>query len=167
VAYFRQENCSSCHSTSEGGSKIGPDLTTGIRRNAAWMIQHFKSPAGVRPGTAMPPIQLNDGQLTALAALLLKLNPENASTLRDAPDFAVQGALVYVANSCSDCHKVNGGGMDVGPALNGLSKRRSQSWVEDHFLDPPKLSPGSIMPAYKLSQKDLNNLTAYLFALPE
>jgi len=57
--------------------------------------------------------------------------------------------------------------MDVGLALNGLSKRRSHSWVEDHFLDPPKLSPGTIMPAYKFSEKDLKNLTAYLFALPE
>jgi len=51
--------------------------------------------------------------------------------------------------------------------LNGLSERRARSWVEEHFLDPPKLSPGSIMPAYKLPPKDLANLTAYLFALPE
>src|SRR5712691_10577089 len=27
VGYFRQENCISCHSIREGGSKIGPDLT--------------------------------------------------------------------------------------------------------------------------------------------
>jgi hypothetical protein len=27
--------------------------------------------------------------------------------------------------------------------------------------------PGSIMPAYKLPPKDLENLTSYLFALPE
>ena len=57
--------------------------------------------------------------------------------------------------------------MSVGPPLNGLDKRRSRSWVEEHFADPPKLSPGSIMPPYKLAQKDLDNLTAYLFSLPE
>jgi ubiquinol-cytochrome c reductase cytochrome b subunit len=39
--------------------------------------------------------------------------------------------------------------------------------VEDHFLDPQKMSPGSIMPPYKLPPKDLENLTTYLFALPE
>jgi cbb3-type cytochrome oxidase cytochrome c subunit len=39
--------------------------------------------------------------------------------------------------------------------------------VEEHFADPQKLSPNSIMPAYKLSPKDLDNLTTYLFALPE
>jgi ubiquinol-cytochrome c reductase cytochrome b subunit len=169
VAYYRRENCVSCH-TAGRGARIGPDLATTVsnrHRNAAWMIQHFKSPQGVRPGTSMPPITLSTAQLNSLAAFLLKLNPNNASALEDAPTFAVEGALVYEDNSCSDCHKVNGVGMDVGPALNGLGKRRSRSWVEDHFADPPKLSPGSIMPAYKFSQKDLENITAYLFTLPE
>jgi len=168
VAYFRRENCISCHSVGGAGSKIGPDLTqTAIHRNAAWMIQHFKSPSGVRPGTSMPPIQLNDAQLNSLAAFLLKLNPDNATALDNAPEFAVQGALVYQSGGCSDCHKVNGVGTELGPNLNGLDKRRSRSWVEEHFVDPPKLSPGSIMPPYKFSQRDLDNLTAYLFALPE
>ena len=115
----------------------------------------------------MPPIQLNNAQLAALAAFLLKLNPENATALDGAPDFAVQGALVYQANGCGGCHRVNGSGTAVGPDLNALSKRRSRSWVMDHFADPPKLSPGSIMPPNKLSAKDLNNLTSYLFALPD
>jgi cbb3-type cytochrome oxidase cytochrome c subunit len=62
---------------------------------------------------------------------------------------------------------VNSVGTDLGPNLNGLDKRRSRSWVEEHFVDPPKLSPGSVMPPYKFSQRDLDNLTAYLFSLPE
>jgi cbb3-type cytochrome oxidase cytochrome c subunit len=39
--------------------------------------------------------------------------------------------------------------------------------VEDHFANPQKMVPGSIMPAYKLRPRDLENLTSYLFALPE
>jgi ubiquinol-cytochrome c reductase cytochrome b subunit len=62
---------------------------------------------------------------------------------------------------------VNGVGMKVGPPLNGVSKRRTRDWVKRHFADPQKLSPGSIMPPYKLSPKDLDNLTSYLMALPE
>jgi ubiquinol-cytochrome c reductase cytochrome b subunit len=168
VAYFRQENCKSCHSTGDNGSKIGPDLArTTIHRNAGWMIQHFKNPSTVRPGSPMPPIQLSDTQLNALAAFLLKLNPDNATALDNAPEFALQGALVFLNNGCSDCHKVNGVGEEVGPPLNGVSKRRSRSWVQDHFADPPKFSPGSSMPGYKFSSRDLNNLTQYLFSLPE
>jgi cbb3-type cytochrome oxidase cytochrome c subunit len=62
---------------------------------------------------------------------------------------------------------VNGFGMKLGPPLNGLAERRSHSWVEEHFAKPEELSPGTIMPPYKLSPKDMENLNAYLFALPE
>jgi ubiquinol-cytochrome c reductase cytochrome b subunit len=168
ISYFRQESCTSCHSLGEGPSKIGPDLTnTAKRRDAAWMIQHFKNPAALRPGTSMPSIQLNDFQLSALSAFILRLNTANASALRNAPDFAVQGALVYQSNRCGSCHKVNGAGAEVGPVLNGLQKRRSRNWVEEHFLDPKKLSPGSIMPPTKLPAKELENLTSYLLTLPD
>ncbi len=58
-------------------------------------------------------------------------------------------------------------GVSCGPPLNGLSKRRSRSWVEEHFADPQKLVPDSMMPAYKLTPRDVGDLTSYLFALPE
>jgi ubiquinol-cytochrome c reductase cytochrome b subunit len=169
VAYFRRERCTSCHSVGgQSGSNIGPDLTrVAVHRDAGWLIQHFKSPADVRPGSSMPPIVLTDAQLNSLAAFLLKLGPDNATMLTLAPEFALEGALLYQSNRCGDCHKVNGVGAAVGPPLNGVSRRRSRSWVEEHFADPPKYSPGSFMPSYKLSQKDLNNLTSYLFALPD
>jgi ubiquinol-cytochrome c reductase cytochrome b subunit len=168
IAYFRKENCLSCHVVGEHGTAVGPDLTkTAISKNAAWMIQHFKRPAVMRPGSSMPAIQLSDSQLNSLAAFLLKLNPQNATALDNAPEFATEGALVFQANHCGACHLINGVGMRVGPPLNGISKRESRSWVEDHFANPQKLVPDSIMPPYKLSPKDLENLTTYLFALPE
>ncbi|HTX37077.1 MAG TPA: cytochrome b N-terminal domain-containing protein [Bryobacteraceae bacterium] len=168
IGYFRQENCISCHAIGGQGSAIGPDLTqTAIHKDAAWMIQHFKRPSAMRPGSSMPPVQLSDAQLSALAAFLLKLNSQNASALDNAPAFATQGALVFEQNHCSTCHQVNGIGMTVGPPLNGLAKRRTVSWVEEHFADPRKLVPNSVMPSYKLSSKDLNNLTTYLMSLPD
>jgi ubiquinol-cytochrome c reductase cytochrome b subunit len=168
IGYFRKENCISCHVVGGKGTAVGPDLTkASIHKDAAWMIAHFKRPSALMPGSSMPPIQLSDAQLNALASFLLKLNEKNATALDNAPDFAVEGALIYQANRCGACHLVNGVGMKVGPPLNGLAKRQSRSWVEDHFADPRRLSPGSIMPPYKLNPKDLDNLTSYLFALPE
>jgi ubiquinol-cytochrome c reductase cytochrome b subunit len=168
VAYFREERCATCHTLGDSGGKVGPDLTRiPIRKNAAWMLEHFKRPSAMRPGTSMPPIQLSDGQLNALAAYLLKLNPKNAAALESAPDFAARGAQVYQANQCGMCHAINGSGMSVGPGLNGVAKRRSREWVAQHFADPQKLSPGTMMPPYRFSPQDLENLTAYLFALPE
>jgi ubiquinol-cytochrome c reductase cytochrome b subunit len=168
VAYFREENCKSCHALDGRGSSLGPDLTSvSNRRDAAWMIEHFRRPSEMRPGSFMPPIQLADSQLNALAAFLLRLNPRNATALDNAPEFATQGALVYQASRCGGCHQVNGVGMKVGPPLNGLAKRETRSWVAEHFADPAKLSPGSIMPPYRLSDRDRQNLIDYLFALPE
>lgn len=167
IGYFRRENCAACHTVGEGGAKIGPDLAhTAIRKDAAWMIAHFKNPAEVVPGTAMPPIQLSDAQLNALAAFLLQLTPRNARALISAPDFAVQGALIYQANRCGACHIVNGVGMKVGPPLNGLKARRSRDWVIAHFLDPQKLSPGTIMPPYRFSPREMERITDYLMSLP-
>jgi len=131
------------------------------------MIRHFKDPAGVRPGSSMPAAALSDAQLNSLAAFLLKLTPENSTALAEAPDFAVRGAVVYQDEHCAACHMVNGVGMKLGPPLNGLAKRQTRSWVDDHFANPQKLSPGSIMPPYQLSGEDKRNLTAYLFSLPE
>jgi ubiquinol-cytochrome c reductase cytochrome b subunit len=168
VAYFRQERCATCHATGDGASKAGPDLTQiSAHKDAGWMIEHFRHPDAMRPGSSMPPTQLNDDQLNSLAAFLLKLNPKNGSALQNAPDFAAAGALVYETHRCSECHSVNGVGEDVGPALNGLSTRRSRSWVVHHFADPNKLSPGTRMKPYQFSPRDMENLTAYLFSLPE
>jgi ubiquinol-cytochrome c reductase cytochrome b subunit len=168
IGYFRKENCISCHVIGGRGTAVGPDLTKrAIHKDAAWMIAHFKRPSAMRPGSSMPPIQLSDNQLNALASFLLKLNDQNATALDNAPEFAAEGALIYQSNRCGACHLVNGVGMKIGPPLNGLAKRESRSWVEEHFADPQKLSPGSMMPPYKLAPRDLENLTTYLLSLPE
>src|SRR5579872_636930 len=152
IGYFREENCASCHTASGGKPAIGPDLTnSGIRKSATWMLQHFKRPAAMVPGSAMPAIQLSDAQLNTLAAFLLKLNPQNAEALQSAPDFAAQGAVIYQTGQCGSCHMVNGVGVKLGPPLNGLKQRRTQQWVEGHFRSPKALSPGSIMPPYRFS----------------
>jgi mono/diheme cytochrome c family protein len=167
IGYYRGENCSSCHKIANQGKPIGPDLTSpAIRRDAQWMIAHFKRPQELVPGSIMPPVQLSDSQLNALAAFLLKLTPANAAELTASPDFAVQGALIYQRFRCGNCHQANGVGMKLGPVLNGLSRRRTKEWIVQHFLDPHKLSPGSTMPPYRFPPRDMNNLTEYLLSLP-
>jgi len=51
--------------------------------------------------------------------------------------------------------------------LNGLGRRRTKAWVAQHFANPQALSPGSFMPAYHFSQREMDNLVAYLFTLPD
>ena len=152
---------------SEGPPKAGPDLATAREhRDAAWMVKHFKNPNQVVPGSNMPPIQLSDANLTALAAFMLKLSAENANDVASAPDNIVRGAQIYEAQGCGNCHMVNGAGSKLGPALNGLANRRDRAWVDKHFANPAALSPGSIMPPSQFSPADLKAIDDYLFSLP-
>jgi ubiquinol-cytochrome c reductase cytochrome b subunit len=167
IGYYRKENCASCHAAGDG-PKIGPDLAaSGVRKSAAWMIEHFKHPQQMMPGTSMPPIQLTDAQLNSLAAFLLKLTPRNAAALQSAPQFAVEGAMVYQQYQCGACHQVNGVGVKMGPPLNALAKRRTRAWIEEHFVNPQKLSPGSVMPPYRFKPEEMERITSYLLALPD
>jgi ubiquinol-cytochrome c reductase cytochrome b subunit len=167
IGYFREEHCESCHNLMDGEPKPGPTLAhDGPRRSAEWMIQHFQNPGQVIPGSNMPPIHLGLPELNALSAFLLRLTPENAQKLVDAPPEIVDGAQVYVASLCASCHKVNGTGGESGPPLNGVGTRRSRDWIEKHFEAPQKLSPGSIMPPYHFSPAQREAIVSYLLALP-
>jgi ubiquinol-cytochrome c reductase cytochrome b subunit len=57
-------------------------------------------------------------------------------------------------------------GVKMAPPLNGLASRRSREWVEEHFANPQKLTPNTVMPAYRFSRKDLDSITTYLMLLP-
>lgn len=96
----------------------------------------------------------------------MKLNPSDAEALRAAPDFAVNGAVLFQTNHCGSCHQINGVGMKVGPVLNGLSSRRTEGWVEENFNNPQKMAPGTFMPAYHFAPKDMKDMISYLFTLP-
>ena len=168
LGYYQKEHCESCHNLGSGKPKVGPDLTTTRRKSAAWMIDHFRRPSAMVPGSSMPPIQLSTPQLNALAAFLLKVRAGNAGPLLlETPAFAVGGAMVYHAKMCGACHTVNAVGMKIGPPLNGLTTRRTREWVVKHFLEPQAMSPGTIMPPYKLPQRDLDDLVSYLLSLPD
>jgi ubiquinol-cytochrome c reductase cytochrome b subunit len=168
LLYYRKEQCASCHNLVPGATKVGPDLATAsVRRTPAWMIMHFKNSPGLVPGSAMPPVHLEDAQLVSLASFLQNLTMKNVSQIESAPDEMVAGATIYQEHQCGVCHTVNGAGMAVGPPLNGLSRRQAPSWVEVQIRKPGQHKPETLMPGYDLTPGDLSALVAYLMALPE
>ncbi len=167
LGYFRQEKCLTCHNLTNGPQKVGPNLASVRRRkDAAWMIKHFKNPNQLVPGSNMPPILLSDAKLNSLASFLLKLTPENAGVVASAPEDILRGAQIYEDQSCGNCHMVNGVGAKIGPPLNGVGARRSKDWIARHFANPAALSPGSIMPPAKFSPTDMQAIVSFLESLP-
>ena len=168
IHYFRQENCESCHNVTGDEPKNGPNLiNTAKRHDSEWLMKHFMDPAGATKGSAMKPVDLNDAALKDLTALMLKLTPDNGDVVSSAPEFAVEGAMVFQKNSCAACHSLNGVGGKIGPALNGLAQRRNEAWVIQHFQEPQKMSKGTSMPPYKFNAADMQNIVSYLFTLPD
>jgi ubiquinol-cytochrome c reductase cytochrome b subunit len=161
--YFRSSNCNSCHNLLIGTPKAGPDLGhAGVRHPKEWLIQHFRSP---RPTAA--PLHLSLPKLNALSLFVENVRPESVSLLDRMSAQYISGVQTFVVSGCISCHKVNGAGGGVGPALNGLGNRRGEQWVIDHFADPQRLSPGSFMPRYQFSKSDEDALLTYLFSLPD
>jgi ubiquinol-cytochrome c reductase cytochrome b subunit len=168
LGYYKQERCVSCHLTG-GKNGIGPALTKSPEdhRSVAWLMPFFKNPSKVIPGSSMPPVTLSTAQLNSLAAFVAKLTADDEATLMSTPDFATDGAMLYQAQHCNACHQINGVGMKMGPPLNGVSGHRDRAWLEKHFRDPQSTSPGTVMPAYKFSDKEMDAMCRYLLALPK
>jgi ubiquinol-cytochrome c reductase cytochrome b subunit len=168
IHYYREEKCSVCHNVTGGAPKAGPKLLyTTKRHNQAWMLAHFKTPESTSPGTVMTPVNLTGPQMNDLAAAMMALTSDNGDVIDNSPDFASEGAALFQKNFCSACHNINGAGGKTGPALNGLSTRRTEAWTIEHFQQPQKMSPGTPMPAYNFTGPEMQNLISYLFTLPD
>ena len=63
-AYYRREKCAGCHNLGEGEPKMGPTLATvSQRKSTEWLIEHFKNPSEVVPGSSMPAVTIPDEEL--------------------------------------------------------------------------------------------------------
>jgi cytochrome c oxidase subunit II len=91
-------------------------------------------------------------------------------------DGASEGRRVFEATACVNCHTVSGTAADgrFGPDLTHLMSRETiasgaetnnpanlRAWIQD----PGAIKPGSLMPAMKLNDHDLDAITAYLKTL--
>jgi cytochrome c2 len=89
--------------------------------------------------------------------------------LLTAPAFAAEDSrAIELINSlgCKGCHKINGEGGTLGPALDGVGKRLDEKKIRRQLLDPKSANPGSMMPSFgHLPQKDIETLVDYLDGL--
>jgi ubiquinol-cytochrome c reductase cytochrome b subunit len=158
IGYYRKENCPTCHT---GERKLTPELASVRKRTQAWLVGHFRN-----PGAGASAANLKTSEMNSLANFFVSFNPEKVTALDEAQQAPVEGAMIYQAQHCNVCHQVNGVGMKTGPALNGVAQRRTRQWLEEHFANPQKLSPGTTMPPYKFSSRDMDRITSYVLSIP-
>ncbi len=92
-----------------------------------------------------------------------------------------RGAQLFEAKGCRSCHRLNGLGGALGPALDneGLKVKGQlpfaevrgahtvPQWLEEHFDDPQRIVAGSQMPTPGLSRVERTALTTFVLSLQQ
>jgi mono/diheme cytochrome c family protein len=84
----------------------------------------------------------------------------------------IRGKTIFRREGCLGCHRVRGKGGSVGPDLTNEGSRSLRAfdfsrvsgprtisnWMRQHFARPAEISPGSVMPAFALSDEEVGAL---------
>ncbi|MFB3897460.1 MAG: cytochrome b N-terminal domain-containing protein [bacterium] len=175
---YQKLRCAECHKLLGTGGTIGPELSTvGRTRSGEWLITHFRNPQAVAPGFKMPVVEVNEEELNALAAYLLRqrggtpiqtvapVKKEPTVVAGNMQNLIAQGKRIYDKQNCSSCHAINKVGGTVGPELSGRGVSHNVDWHIKHFKNPAGLVSGSIMPPVDLPDSELQALADYIISL--
>ena len=170
-AVFEESGCIGCHKLHGSGGALGPELErVGASRSPEWLLKHFKNPATVTPGSAMPPIKASDADLNALTLYVLSFTGEPLSayyiSMKTIPG-QTAGRRLFEEKGCIGCHAVAGKGGKVGPPLDEVGKRRDPQWISAHFKSPTAVSPGTVMPQFNFNEQEIRALTEFLLSLSD
>lgn len=113
------------------------------------------------------PIAIGTGIVFLLIVFsLLSVSLKNLYAVPHMDPAVAHGRALYDQHHCAACHRIHGDGGKVGPDLSYEGDERpDRQWHVRHFKDPQSVSPGSIMPKFPLSEKDVNDLAAYVLSL--
>ena len=176
-ALFHSRGCRGCHKLGGVGGDDGPDLTrvgekdpgrldfTHVpepRSLPSWLAEHFRAPASVVPGSAMPVLGLSEEEIRTLVFYMMSLRRSNLPEAYWPKDriraerfaereFATDGATLY-GSFCAACHGPRGEGMRY-PGMNAFPAIGNPDFLQiasDTFITETvhRGRPGRRMPAW-------------------
>jgi mono/diheme cytochrome c family protein len=170
--------CLVCHKISGRGGEMAPDLSPeGSRVKKEWLEKFMKAPDTIRPilPERMPPFKILDSEDQALSAYFRTTLVDNRVEdlagavskmhLNDPNLILAGGKLYYEKYGCNACHQVSGKGGLIGPDLTKVGNRLRTDWIAYYLHNPKAFVVRSIEPVYKLTDKEVEALTAFLVSL--
>jgi len=157
------ENCAICHGP-EGDAVPRVNLARGKFRHAESDDELGQVIKNGIPGTAMPPGNFHEHQITALIAYLRSMSSSPADKTIALGDAARGKAILEGKGECLNCHRVNGKGSYLGPELSDIGAIRRAAQLQRSLLDPD----AEILPQnrfYRVVTRDGNTVTGKLLNL--
>lgn len=119
-----------------------------------------------RRPTSRPVVVLVGSIFLVTIFTLLGISIRDLHALPKLDPSVARGKVLFAQNHCLACHGLHGEGGKVGPDLSYVGNRRpDREWHIRHLRDPASVSPGSIMPKFPLSDREMNDLASYLLSL--
>jgi PQQ-dependent dehydrogenase (methanol/ethanol family) len=127
--------CAGCHGADARGTDRGPALARSRRLQAYSLPQLRRFIQKGAPATGMPPFDLPDAELDALAALVFSMNAPAANEAL--PGDAKAGEQFFFGKGqCASCHMVQGRGAATGPDLSSVGARLTVDDIRESLLKP-------------------------------
>jgi mono/diheme cytochrome c family protein len=90
-----------------------------------------------------------------------------------------QGREIFRTGGCLGCHRLRMVGGTLGPDLTDQGRKSSShysfqnvpgipsipAWLREHFLNPARISPGSLMPPVRASAEEIDALITFMLSL--
>ena len=130
--------CAVCHGLA--GNAVAPiDLRTGRFRTAVADDDLKRVIRAGVPASGMPPMKLEDGELTAIVAFIRAGMNANAPALAVKVGDAARGrTIVHGKAGCLKCHRIDDQGGRSGPDLSGVGSTRSPASIHQSLIEPSK-----------------------------
>ena len=105
---------------------------------------------------------MKSAMIIVLGAAMLAIGVGIVLSLDETTD---HGQEVYAMQKCALCHSISGiGGKKM--ALDGVGSRLKPDALRKQIRNPKEIKPDTAMKSYpNLTEKDLNDLVAYLMTL--
>ena len=186
---FEEKGCIGCHSLGGKGGTIGPALDeVAKRRDAQWIIAHFRNPQAVTPGSVMPRFDFTEQEIRALTEFLLSVSDPNVIGFLKIPPLmnpVERGKVVFKKYGCAGCHGRDAAGgvpnpnaktaqqvpglkyVAEGYTKDEVKKRILNGQHEITSMDAKRPPPPLYMPAWrgKIQEGELNDLVEYVMSL--
>ncbi len=181
--------CYGCHKI-EGwqhlnDNKPGPSLykITSKVKATEWIRNWIWSPFAFNPRSRMPHFfeqannskpefkKKNIAEVNAISEYIIRTSQEYKPFARYAGGNAENGKVLMETVGCVGCHQIEGiddkwnaVGQRKGPYLVNLGSKVNPDWLVSWLKQPKHYDPTSIMPSFRLSDKEANDMAAFLLA---